>query len=404
MVNAPFPDLEQRRAARGEALRRDGVPLSDALAAAFLKVPRHLFVPGVYLDAVYRDQPIVTRRDKDGVPLGGSTQPSWMAFTLDALELQPGQRVLEIGTGTGYNAALLAELVGPEGKVTSIETDEETAEAARAHLDRAGYSRVEIVLADGALGHADGAPYDRIISTVSVWDLPTPWPAQLAEDGILVTALTTFGIQFSVALGRRPGAARRGDLVSRSLFPIRAVSIKGQAAGPERYIRIPASAMQIDFMSEARMDAAGLHTLFSSDYDLTQFSADIGRHNLGMFSYYLLFFCPPGYEFVTYAVEEGQLAYGMQGIGWGIVSPTSAAFVPYGDERLIHLFGSGEAGYLLDTLARQWDAAGRPDLSRCRMHITPAGARPALPAEPEAVVRVVAQPAHTYTLWIDPAL
>ena len=102
---------------------------------------------------------------------------------LGQLDAQPGDRVLEIGAGTGYNAALLAEHVGPDGIVTTIDIHPDvTAQARHAH-DETGYSRVHVVTGDGALGDPGHAPYGKIIVTVGPWDLPPAWFDQLAPGG-----------------------------------------------------------------------------------------------------------------------------------------------------------------------------------------------------------------------------
>lgn len=105
-----------------------------------------------------------------------------MARMLDALELTPGTRVLEIGTGTGYHAAVLAHLVGPD-HVTSVEVDADVADRARAAID--GYG-VTVVVGDGREGHPDGAPYDRIVATAAITDIPLAWWGQLAPGGWIV--------------------------------------------------------------------------------------------------------------------------------------------------------------------------------------------------------------------------
>ena len=113
-------------------------------------MPREAFLPGSGLVAAYADEPIVIKRDSDDVPISSSSQPSMMAIMLEQLEPAPGHRVLEIGTGTGYNAALLAELVGDRGLVVSVDIDQDLVEGARENLVRAGYSGVRVVCADGA--------------------------------------------------------------------------------------------------------------------------------------------------------------------------------------------------------------------------------------------------------------
>ena len=98
-----------------------------------------------------------------------------MAIMVEQLELRVGHSVLEIGAGTGYNAAILRELVGPTGRVVSVEIQPDVAEEARRNLERAGYGDVSVLTGDGGFGHPEGAPYDRIILTASAADIsPTP--------------------------------------------------------------------------------------------------------------------------------------------------------------------------------------------------------------------------------------
>ncbi|MDS1271404.1 methyltransferase domain-containing protein [Lipingzhangella sp. LS1_29] len=117
-----------------------------------------------------------------------STAPWLMARMLDALQLEPGMRVLEIGTGTGYNAALVDHLVGPSGHVVSVEVTPEVATRARAALVRDG-RHVTVVTGDGAEGWLPGAPYDRIIATASVASIPPAWLQQTCPGGIILAPL-----------------------------------------------------------------------------------------------------------------------------------------------------------------------------------------------------------------------
>lgn len=140
-------------------------PLSKPVAAAMRKVPRHLFVSHVPLAEAYANDTIVTRCDPDGFATSSATGPGLIGLMLDQLQLRPGMRVLEIGTGTGYNAALLAELVGTAGHVTTVEITPEVAEQARQALAVAGVANAEVICGDGEYGHPTNAPYERIIAT-----------------------------------------------------------------------------------------------------------------------------------------------------------------------------------------------------------------------------------------------
>ncbi len=169
-------------------MRAKGVLSAPRVEAAFLAVSREHFLQEVLadggLEAVYRDEAIVTKRNDQGLPLSSSSQPSLMAKMLDLLDVQAGDRVLEVGAGTGYNAALLAHLTGPSGRVTSIDIDPDLARRARRSLRVVG-TRATIIAGDGRQGHPPHAPYDRIIATAAADEIPRAWLEQLREGGRL---------------------------------------------------------------------------------------------------------------------------------------------------------------------------------------------------------------------------
>jgi len=154
---------------------------SDRVAEAFQVVPRHVFLPGVEPTTVYTDEAIPTKRAPDGRAISSSSQPSIMAIMLEQLCVEPGHQVREIGAGTGYNAALLAFLVGETGALTTVDIDQDLVEQARDHLAAAGVSSVRVVCGDGANGYAESAPYDRIMLTVGADDVAPAWVDQLAS-------------------------------------------------------------------------------------------------------------------------------------------------------------------------------------------------------------------------------
>jgi protein-L-isoaspartate(D-aspartate) O-methyltransferase len=184
-------------------LQRQGLLGDHAIAVAFRDTPRHHFLPGRPLEEVYADKAVAVKRDGEEW-LSSSSQPAMMAIMLGQLGLAPGMRVLEVGAGTGYNAALLARLAGPGGRVVSVDIDQELVLAARRHLAAAGVAGVEVRHGDGALGAPDAAPFDRIIVTAGAWDLLPAWREQLAADGRIVLPLTLLpGQMYSLALERR---------------------------------------------------------------------------------------------------------------------------------------------------------------------------------------------------------
>ena len=175
---------------------------SEETVRALRIVPRHMFLPGIALDRVYGGSAIPTHHDEKGTPISSSSEVAIMAMMLDALRLERGQRVLEIGAGTGYNAAVLAEIVG-DGVVT-VDIDPEIAAEAREHLDGAGYSQVRVETADGWLGLSDAAPYGRLQLTASTADISPHWVDQLEEGGVIVAPLRLrANAQAMVALRKR---------------------------------------------------------------------------------------------------------------------------------------------------------------------------------------------------------
>lgn len=183
-----------------DELRGMGAITSEGVAQAVNTVPRHRFVPGQPLEAAYAaDQAVVVKRDGAGTALSSLSSAHIQAVMLEQAQVEPGMRVLEVGSG-GYNAALVAELVGAGGQVVSIDIDPEITERARACLDAAGYQRVQVVLGDaehGVPGH-DGA-FDRIIVTAGAWDVPAAWRTQLTAGGRLIVPLRLKGITRSIA-------------------------------------------------------------------------------------------------------------------------------------------------------------------------------------------------------------
>ncbi|RPH69085.1 methyltransferase domain-containing protein, partial [bacterium] len=185
-----------------DELKEKGIIQTPRVEAAFRAVLRHHFVPGTPLEQVYSDRVIAAKKDEEGRWLSSSSQPAIMAIMLEQLGLEPGQRVLEIGAGTGYNAALMAHILGEAGQVVTVEIDQDLTEAARDHLAAAGYERVRAVCADGGYGYPEAAPYDRIILTVASGDLTPAWLEQLKPGGRIVLPLTLRGSMKSIAFER----------------------------------------------------------------------------------------------------------------------------------------------------------------------------------------------------------
>lgn len=160
-----------------ETIQAYGVK-SEAVVHAMRTVPRHVFVPENYLDQAYNDYPLPIEYGQT------ISQPFMVAWMTELLELKPGAKVLEIGTGSGYQAAVLAELGNVE--VYSIEIIPELAQSAMSRLQKLGYQDVHLKQGDGYFGWKEHAPFDAIIVTAAPDHLPAPLVAQLVEGGCIV--------------------------------------------------------------------------------------------------------------------------------------------------------------------------------------------------------------------------
>jgi len=178
-------------------LRNRGYVTSDAVLEAMGRVPRHEFLPGTMGPLAYEDTPL---------PIGqGQTisAPHMVGMMLEALDIRPGMKVLEIGTGSGYHAALVAELVRPGGKVFTVERIEDLGLRARATLERLGYGDVlEVVISDGTNVLPEHAPYERIFVAAAGPGVPQPLKEQLADGGMLMIPVGGRAVQDLVLITR----------------------------------------------------------------------------------------------------------------------------------------------------------------------------------------------------------
>jgi len=208
----------------GDTIEARGVE-DPTVLNAMRTVPRHAFVPQDLVENAYDDNPL---------PIGyGQTisQPYIVAWMTELLELQPGDKVLEIGTGSGYQAAVLAELGSV--KVYSIEIIPELSERAESTLEKLGYTQVMIKQGDGYYGWAEFAPYDAIIVTAAPDHLPAPLAAQLSEGGRMVIPIGPPGFwqtlwKFVYVEGELT-AFNLGDV---AFVPFTGEGIKGDSASP----------------------------------------------------------------------------------------------------------------------------------------------------------------------------
>lgn len=247
------PDLDAARHALVDGLIAAGLIVQPAIERAFRRVPRHLFVPHEPAVHSYRDEAIPVKV-ADGRVQSSSSQPGAMATMLDMSAVAPGMRVLEVGAGTGYNAAVLADLVGPCGHVTSIDIQPDVIAQARRNLANAGCDPVELRVGDGALGGHDGETFDRIMVSVGSWDVAPAWIAQIVADGRLVVPLSFRGTQQTVAFVRDGQVLRSVDI--RTVGFMR---LLGGFAGPEHKVALPGSGgAYVRATDRGDIDATGL--------------------------------------------------------------------------------------------------------------------------------------------------
>jgi protein-L-isoaspartate(D-aspartate) O-methyltransferase len=369
----------------------------DRVAAALADVPRHKFLPGIDPSRAYADDAVVTKVDADGRPISSSSQPAIMALMLEQLGVEPGDRVLEIGAGTGYNAALLAHLAGGPGEVTTLDLDDDIVAAAREHLAACGFGEVRVVRADGGNGWPPGAPYDRIIATVGAWDIAPAWVGQLARRGRLVLPLALrAGIQYSIAF------EQAGDhLDSVSVLPCGFMRLRGAFAGPETIVPLgsrtgmlaesdprPANAEDLEslLVQPGRVISTGVRVTSMDLYGGLGLWLAAREPGLGRLSAFGV--ASPGQGAPD---PDPATASGRSGMGMVASAHGCAALVPMSDPG-----GTGRAGLrtafeigacpfgsegpeLAARLAghvRGWDAAGRPSLAGLRVSAYPAGAGP----------------------------
>ena len=195
-----------------EKLRQAGVH-DLAVLHAFDRVPRHRFVPEAPAGAAYSDRPL---------PIGhGQTisQPYIVAFMAEAADIEPGDRVLEIGTGSGYGAAVLAELAA---EVYTIEIVPELADRARAALERSGHGNVQVRTGNGWLGWPEHAPYDAVVVTAAPDEVPEALEEQLAVGGVMVVPVGDWAQELRV-LRKTPAGLRE-----EASLPVRFVPMVGE--------------------------------------------------------------------------------------------------------------------------------------------------------------------------------
>ncbi|NYT16270.1 MAG: protein-L-isoaspartate(D-aspartate) O-methyltransferase [Methanomassiliicoccales archaeon] len=217
-------EFEEERHLLVKRLLRYGYIQSDDVVKAMKAVPRHLFVPENRRKSAYVDTPL---------PIGGGqtiSAPHMVGIMVEAAELVPGMSVLEIGGGSGYHAAVMAEMVRPGGRIITVERLPSLAENARCNLEISGHSdTVQVVVSDGSLGYPKEKPYDRIVVTCGAPQVPQPLKDQLKDGGKLLVPVGGMGYQELLRLTRNGD-----DFTVENLGGCVFVPLIGEHGFPER--------------------------------------------------------------------------------------------------------------------------------------------------------------------------
>ncbi len=201
-----------------DSLIRKGYVESDTVEKAMRKVPRHEFVPKKVKGNAYRDAP---------QPIGeGQTisAPHMVAMMIENLDLKEGQKVLEVGGGMGYHAAVIAEVVGEEGRVYSIEYISSLVKSAQKRIKNAGYHNVKMIQGDGSSGYDDAAPYHRISVACGAPSIPSPLIDQLVLEGEILIPIGSKFFQKLIKATKK----KENEIKKENLGGVRFVPLKGK--------------------------------------------------------------------------------------------------------------------------------------------------------------------------------
>ncbi len=369
-----------RRTALIAQLAREGALHDAAVRDAMLAVPRHAFLPDQPLERAYANDAIATKFIGD-VSISSASQPAMVALMLEQLALEPRIHVLEIGAGTGYNAALLRTLVGPTGRVTTVDIDADITDAARAHLASVGITDIAIITGDGAAGYAPNAPYDRIILTVNAGDIAPAWFAQLKPGGVLVLPLSVGPAQFSIAFAKEGDVLRSLSLCPCSFMPLR--GSMGDAATGTRTITA-APGLRLMLTNAVSHDAGRIAALLETPPR----SHTVTGIQQGWFSALAFAVADTAQPRVFAFVSSDDPRYGFVGHGYGIFDTAAGGgtVIRLSDaqdgtaDMATLVYGDPQTGAWLDALFADWSAHGAPRAQAYTVTAVPADTPVSAPA------------------------
>jgi protein-L-isoaspartate(D-aspartate) O-methyltransferase len=350
-----------------DELKAVGAIDSAAVERAFRAVERHRLIETFYhrsaegvmtkaehdpgqprrdhLRLVYADTALVTRLI-DKIPASSTSQASLVARMLELLDLDPGMNILEVGAGTGYNAALMAEIVGDQRRVVTVDVLEDVVEQTRRLLAGAGYPRIQVLLRDGFEGVPERAPFDRIVATVGCSDLSPHWAEQLADDGAMLVPLQ-HAVGHPLVLVRKDASWKdtrvlRGRMVLRTGF----IPVRGPLHIEDMWTLGVVMADGAEVVHEPdpgpRFTARQTDEPMGITDDETDFLFFLGLHD----------------RRACHALQGPGLSGGLD--GWAVLAPDGIWW--WRDESLARE---------LDRRYREWDARGRPAMEDYRITFVP---------------------------------
>ncbi|MEU5271970.1 ATP-grasp peptide maturase system methyltransferase [Streptomyces hygroscopicus] len=370
-----MPDTATERRALADRLQEAGLLTHPTWRAAVEAVPRELFLqPGVFLPTdgehwrpvtalgtdpkewtkiAYRDESLVTQLDGHltadqaaepvpGVPTSSSTTPVTVIDMIEALDIEDGHTVLEIGTGTGYSTALMCHRLG-EDNVTTIEVDPGVAARADAALEAAGYS-TWTVTGDGLLGHPRRAPYDHVIATCAVRRIPHTWVRQTKPGGTILTTLAPGSWAYGTGLAKvavNDDGTAEGRIIGESSF----MQARSQAAVPLAG-DLSARIAYADSEREAKVAPTLLEEWMPA---------------------FLAQLATPGAQLVRAARGDGTRQLYVFDTG----RESFAEFTENGSGWAVRQGGPVALWDDIEHALTAWQAAGRPDISTVRLRVTP---------------------------------
>ncbi len=205
---------EQEKKDLIESIKFSGYLKSKKLEKALEEVPRHLFVPENLRDIAYRDMPLSIGFDQT------ISQPSTVVIMTEALDVKEGQKILEVGTGSGWQAGLIGKMVGKKGTVYTIERIEVLADFAKDNLEKVKLKNVKVFVGDGSSGLKEFAPYDRIIVTAASPDIPKTYLEQLKDKGKIVIPIGSQYIQTMFVIEKKGKEIIRRELGNFVFVPL----------------------------------------------------------------------------------------------------------------------------------------------------------------------------------------